>query len=41
MWDEGDIEAVGAIGVMLILSLFILVLGLRLFGFGRNITQMR
>jgi iron(III) transport system permease protein len=36
MWDEGDIEAVGAIGVMLMLSLFALVLLLRVVGFGRG-----
>jgi len=36
MWDEGDIEAVGAIGVLLMSSLFLLVLLLRFVGFGRG-----
>jgi len=36
MWDEGDIEAVGAIGVLLMSSLFLLVLLLRVIGFGRG-----
>jgi iron(III) transport system permease protein len=40
MWDEGDIEAVGAIGVMLMTSLFLLVLLLRFIGFGRG-TQVQ
>jgi iron(III) transport system permease protein len=40
MWDEGDIEAVGAIGVMLMTSLFLLVLLLRFIGFGRG-TQIQ
>lgn len=36
MWDEGNIEAVGAIGTLLIVGLLILTLGLRLMGFGRG-----
>ena len=36
MWDEGNIEAVGAIGTLLIIGLLILTLGLRLLGFGRG-----
>jgi iron(III) transport system permease protein len=40
MWDEGDIEAVGAIGVLLMSSLFLLVLLLRVVGFGRG-TQVQ
>jgi len=36
MWDEGNIEAVGAIGTLLIVGLLILTLGLRLLGFGRG-----
>jgi iron(III) transport system permease protein len=40
MWDEGDIEAVGAIGVLLMTSLFLLVLLLRVVGFGRG-TQVQ
>lgn len=39
MWDEGNVEAVAAIGVMLMTSLFLLTLGLRVVGFGRNIAQ--
>jgi iron(III) transport system permease protein len=41
MWDEGDIEAVGAIGVLLMTSLFVLVLMLRFIGFGRGVVQSR
>ena len=41
LWDEGDIEAVGAIGTMMMILIFLLVLSLRFFGFGRNITQVR
>ncbi len=41
MWDEGNVEAVGAIGVMLMTGLFILTLGLRFVGFGRGAAQMR
>ena len=36
MWDEGNIEAVGAIGTLLIIGLLIITLGLRLMGFGRG-----
>jgi iron(III) transport system permease protein len=36
MWDEGNIEAVGAIGTMLIIGLLIITLGLRAMGFGRG-----
>ncbi|HEY4135380.1 MAG TPA: iron ABC transporter permease [Alphaproteobacteria bacterium] len=36
MWDEGYVEAVGAIGTMMMLVLLVLTLGLRLFGFGRG-----
>lgn len=36
MWDEGNIEAVGAIGTLLIIGLLIFTLGLRLMGFGRG-----
>ncbi|HKT20427.1 MAG TPA: ABC transporter permease subunit [Stellaceae bacterium] len=35
MWDDGDIEAVGAIGVLLMVALFLLALLLRLIGFRR------
>jgi hypothetical protein len=41
MWDEGDIEAVGAIGVLLMTALFVLVLLLRFVGFGRGVVQSR
>jgi iron(III) transport system permease protein len=34
MWDQGYIEAVGAIGTMLMLALLVISLGLRWFGFG-------
>ena len=36
MWDEGNIEGVGAIGTLLIAGLLIITLGLRLMGFGRG-----
>jgi iron(III) transport system permease protein len=41
MWDQGEIESVGAIGVMLMASLFLLVLMLRFIGFGRGAAQAR
>jgi len=41
MWDEGQIEEVGAIATMLILLIFCLVLGLRFLGFGRGLIQSR
>ena len=41
LWDEGEIETVAAIGVLLMTALFILVLGLRLVGFGRGATHTR
>jgi len=40
-WDEGDIEAVGAIGTMMMLAIFALVLVLRWIGFGRSLIQTR
>jgi len=36
MWDEGNIEGVGAIGALMIAGLLIITLGLRLMGFGRG-----
>jgi len=39
LWDEGNIEAVAAIGIMLMTVLFLLILGMRYFGFGRDLTQ--
>lgn len=36
MWDNGNISSVGAIGIMLMSFMFILALGLRLFGFGKQ-----
>ena len=41
LWDDGEIEAVAAMGVMLMVTLFLLVAGIRLLGFGRNLAQMR
>jgi iron(III) transport system permease protein len=40
-WDEGDIEAVGAIGTLMMLAIFALVLALRWIGFGRSLIQTR
>jgi iron(III) transport system permease protein len=36
MWDEGKVELVGAIGTMMVLALFVLTVGLRIMGFGRE-----
>jgi iron(III) transport system permease protein len=36
MWDQGYMEAVGAIGTMLMLALLIITLAIRRFGFGRG-----
>jgi iron(III) transport system permease protein len=36
MWDQGQIQAVGAIGVMMIVALLLMTVGLRLLGFGRG-----
>lgn len=36
MWDEGYVEAVGAIGTMMLLTLLLMTLGLRMIGFGRG-----
>lgn len=36
MWDQGQIQAVGAIGVVMILVLLLMTVGLRLLGFGRG-----
>jgi hypothetical protein len=34
MWDHGYIEAVGAIGTLLMLALLVISLAVRRFGFG-------
>jgi iron(III) transport system permease protein len=39
MWDQGYVEAVGAIGTLLMLFLLAITLALRLFGFGRGIRS--
>ena len=36
MWDEGNIEGVGAIGTLMIVFLLLVTLGLRMAGFGRG-----
>jgi iron(III) transport system permease protein len=36
LWDNGNISSVGAIGIMLMSFMFVLALGLRLFGFGNQ-----
>jgi iron(III) transport system permease protein len=41
MWDSGDIEAVGAIGTLLIVGLLIVTLGLRMMGFGRGASVQK
>jgi iron(III) transport system permease protein len=41
MWDEGLIEEVGVIATLLIVAIFVMVIGLRLVGFGRSIIQTR
>ncbi len=40
LWDEGNIESVAAIGVLLMTVLFVLTMGLRFVGFGRDTTQV-
>ncbi|HEY4134553.1 MAG TPA: iron ABC transporter permease [Alphaproteobacteria bacterium] len=37
MWDQGYMEAAGAIGTMLMLALLIVTLAIRAFGFGRGV----
>jgi len=39
LWDEGNIESVAAIGVMLMTVLFVVTVLLRAVGFGRDLTQ--
>ncbi|NQU71025.1 MAG: iron ABC transporter permease [Rhodospirillales bacterium] len=41
LWDDGEWEAVAAMGVMLMIGLFTLVLLLRGLGFGRSMAQAR
>lgn len=41
MWDEGDIEKVGAIATLMMIVIFLLVLAMRLVGFRRTLTQTR
>jgi iron(III) transport system permease protein len=36
MWDQGNIEGVGAIGTLLIIALLLITVALRLIGFGRG-----
>ena len=36
MWDDGQIQAVGAMGAMMILGLLLITLALRIAGFGRR-----
>jgi iron(III) transport system permease protein len=38
MWDEGNIEGVGAIGTLMIVFLLLVTLGLRMAGFGRGVA---
>jgi ABC-type Fe3+ transport system permease subunit len=40
LWDEGRVEAVAAIGVLLMTALFLLTVALRMVGFGRDPAQM-
>ena len=39
LWDEGNLESVAAVGVVLMTVLFLLTLLLRVVGFGRDLTQ--
>ena len=41
MWDEGDIEKVGAIATLMMIVIFLLVLLMRLVGFRRTLAQTR
>jgi iron(III) transport system permease protein len=36
MWDNGEINAVGAVGIMLMTAMFTLAIGMRLIGFSRQ-----
>jgi ABC-type spermidine/putrescine transport system permease subunit II len=36
MWDEGYVEAVGAIGTLMTVALLLITFAVRSFGFGRN-----
>lgn len=38
MWDQGYVEQVGAIGTMLMAFLFVVTVGMRHLGFGRNLS---
>jgi iron(III) transport system permease protein len=40
MWDEGYVPAVAAIGTLLMITLLLLTVAVRLFGFRRQATQM-
>jgi iron(III) transport system permease protein len=39
LWDEGDIEVIGAIGTLMMVAIFLLVLLLRWIGFSRSLIQ--
>ncbi len=39
LWDEGEFEAVAAVGVLLMTVLFLVTMLLRVVGFGRDLTQ--
>ena len=39
LWDEGEWEAVAAVGVLLMTVLFLVTMLLRTVGFGRDLTQ--
>jgi iron(III) transport system permease protein len=41
LWDEGDIEVIGAVGTLMMVAIFVLVLVLRWIGFGRSLIQAR
>jgi hypothetical protein len=41
MWDDGEFEEVSAVGVMLMVGLFVLTLALRAVGFARGVRQVR
>jgi iron(III) transport system permease protein len=41
LWDGGSVETVSAIGVVLILSLFLVTIALRFIGFGRGVSLQK
>jgi iron(III) transport system permease protein len=41
MWDQGYVEAVGAMGTILVLVMLVFTVGVRMLGFGRGVSVSR